>query len=285
MIKYTFLQRSDREASFPLQQTSQRTLSTLLYIVAGLVGFLAFAAPFLTPLLVEQAQGTAVSPNFRPDAPLVTGFLLLFSLAVLLVEVQGQAVNAKVIAALGVLVAGTAVLRFVEVAFPGPGGLSPIFAPIILAGYVFGCRFGFLMGTMTLLVSALITGGVGPWLPYQMFAAGWVGLSAGWLPRLSHPRRVIFMLAAFGALWGLLFGIILNLYFWPFISDSGAQSWQPGLSLAVSVGRYVSFYLTTSLVWDVGRGLGNALLILALGLPAIQALARFRDRFQFERNV
>ena len=57
-----------------------------------------------------------------------------------------------------------------------------------LAGYIFGARFGFLLGVMTLLVSALLTGGVGPWLPYQMFTAGWIGLTSGWLPRLPDPR-------------------------------------------------------------------------------------------------
>lgn len=265
-----------------IHQTAQRALSTLLYVLAGAVGLLAFAAPFLTPLLIDLVQETAVSPTYRPDTPLLTTLLLVLALAVLLVEIQGQTVNAKVIAALGVMVAGTAMLRFMEVALPGPGGLSPIFAPIILAGYVFGPRFGFLMGVMTLLVSALITGGIGPWLPYQMFAVGWVGLSAGWLPHPRHPRHVIFLLASFGFGWGLLFGAIINLYFWPFISEGGAQAWQPGLTLAATLKRYASFYFATSLIWDVGRSVGNVLLILALGMPAVRALSRFRDRFQFE---
>ena len=41
-----------------------------------------------------------------------------------------------------------------------------------------GVPSAFLLGVLTLLVSAILTGGVGPWLPYQMFTAGWVGLSA-----------------------------------------------------------------------------------------------------------
>lgn len=268
--------------TFP--QSTQRLLSISLYLVAGLTGVLAFAAPFLTPALRQAMQETAVYTPYRPDAPLVTSFLLLLSLVVLLVEVQGQQVSAKVVAALGVLVAGTAVLRFLEVAIPGPGGFSPIFAPIILAGFVFGARFGFLMGTMSLLVSALITGGVGPWLPYQMFAAGWVGLSAGWLPRPRTAFAQVAMLAAFGLVWGIAFGVILNLYFWPFISDGGATGWQPGMSLSAALGRYATFYIATSLIWDISRGLGNALLLGALGMPAIRALTRFRDRFQFSHG-
>ena len=69
-------------------------------------------------------------------------------------------------------------LRFAEAAIPGPGGFSPIFLLIVLGGYVYGARFGFLLGALTILVSGMLTGGVGPWMPYQMFVAGWTGMAA-----------------------------------------------------------------------------------------------------------
>jgi energy-coupling factor transport system substrate-specific component len=196
--------------------------------------------------------------------------------------VQGQAVSAKVVAALGLLVATTSILRFVETAVPGPAGFSPIFVPILLAGYVFGARFGFLMGTLTLLTSALVTGGVGPWLPYQMFAAGWVGLTAGWLPHLQRPAAVLTLLLLFGFVWGMAYGLILNLYFWPFIIGDPAMSWEATTGWQESLSRYATFYLATSLYWDVTRAAGNVLLLLVVALPTIRALARFRDRFQFD---
>ena len=249
-----------------------RALSALLFALSALVGVAAFLYPFMLP-----AGG-----DLAGSAPLLTVILLLLALIVLLVEVQGQAVSAKVVAALGVMVAVTSVLRFIEVAIPGPGGFAPNFAPIILGGYVFGARFGFLMGTMTLLVSGLITAGVGPWLPYQMFAAGWVGLSAGWLPHPQRPRLEVTMLAAFGVFWGLLYGVIMNLYSWPFIMGGmGGAAGQGGLGLWQGVLHYATYYATTSLVWDLVRSAGNGVLILALGLPAVRALTRFRDRFHF----
>ncbi len=254
----------------------KRGLAGMIYVLSAVIGVAAFAYPFVLPqtALAETAHVT--------DAPLLTTFLIIISLAVLLVEVQGQAVSAKVVAALGVLVAITAVLRFVEAIFPVFGGFTPIFVPIILAGYVFGARFGFLLGTMALLASGLVTGGVGPWLPYQMFTAGWVGMSAGWLPHPQGQRTQLIMLAGFGLLWGILFGVIMNLYFWPFVVDGGATSWQPGAGLWDGIGRYAAFYVVTSLVWDVGRAAGNVILILVLGMPMVRALVRFRDRFQFK---
>jgi energy-coupling factor transport system substrate-specific component len=255
----------------------RRFLSLAIYGLSGLIGLAAFAYPFFLPIIRVETSAEVGPVN----APLLTMVLVVLCLVVLLVEVQGQAVSAKVAAALGLLVAVTSVLRFVETAVPGPAGFSPIFVPILLAGYVFGARFGFLMGALTLLTSALITGGVGPWLPYQMFTAGWVGLTAGWLPHPQRPAAVLTLLILFGFAWGMAYGLVMNLYFWPFIMGDPAMSWRPGAGLWDGVSRYAAFYLATSIYWDFARAIGNALLLLALGLPVIRALARFRDRFQF----
>jgi len=79
---------------------------------------------------------------------------------------------------------------------------------LILAARVFGSAFGFLLGALGMLASALFTGGVGPWLTYQIFAAGVIGLLAGaFAKELRGWREQIFLLfisivAAFG--YGLL---------------------------------------------------------------------------------
>ena len=256
----------------------RRTLSGLIYLLGAIIGLAAFVYPFLLPRLTAGEGDTA----YLAEAPLLTTILLALCLLALLVEMQGEAVSAKVIAALGVLVALTSVLRFMETAIPGPGGFSPIFAPIILAGYVFGARFGFLMGALTLLVSALLTGGLGPWLPYQMFVAAWIGFTAGWLPRLRHrPRLELALLVGFSVIWGLLFGLITNLYFWPFFVGESGMSWQPGAGVRTALTHYAAFYGATSFLWDLVRAFGNGALMLVLGQPAVRALARFRDRFHF----
>jgi energy-coupling factor transport system substrate-specific component len=193
--------------------------------------------------------------------------------------------GSKTVATLGVLVAINSVLRFVEVAIPGPGGFTPTFAPIILAGYVFGARFGFLFGAFTFFASALITGGVGPWLPYQMTAAGWMGMSAGLLGLLlpaapRRRRRETWLLGAFGFVWGFLYGAIMNLYSWPLAAGPADQYWTPGIGLSDTIGRYAVFYAATSLWWDFAGALGNVALILALGAPLIGAFVRFRRRLE-----
>ena len=270
----------------------RRSLSAAIYVLSTAIGVVAFVYPFVLDVRATGSLGVAHSQ----DAPLVTAALVGLSLVALLVELQGQAISAKTVAMLGVLVAITSVLRFVEVAVPMPGGFSPVFVPIILAGYVFGSRFGFLMGAFTLLVSGLITGGVGPWLPYQMFASGWVGMSAGWLGQISnlqsHGQRPasgtgdwrleIVVLSVFGFAWGLLYGAIINVYFWPFAAGPVEQTWTPGIGLGETLARYAAFYVATSLGWDLVRAAGNVALILLLGVPMVHTLARFQRRFHFE---
>ncbi len=275
----------------------RRIVSGSIYAFSAAIGVLAFVYPFFFDAQTNGSIGIA----HGQDAPLITTALVGLSLVALLVELQGQAIGAKTVAMLGVLVAITSVLRFIEVVVPMPGGFSPIFAPIILSGYVFGSRFGFLMGAFTLLISALITGGVGPWLPYQMFTAGWAGLTAGWLSRIaSHVLRItqrithraprphrsltfdILVLCIFGFVWGLLYGVIMNVYFWPLAVGPVEQIWGPGIGLGETLARYAVFYVATSLGWDLVRAVGNAALILLLGAPTVRALTRFQRRFYFE---
>lgn len=247
-----------------------------LFLLATLVGVVAFLYPFLPSL--GGAQAAAAAPN----SSLLSVVLVTICLSVLLVELQGQAAGAKTVTTLGLLVAATSTLRYIEVAIPAPGSFSPIFAPIILGGYVFGPRFGFLLGAMTLLVSGIITAGVGPWLPYQMFTAGWVGMSAGWLPHPRRPRAEVAVLVLFGLLWGFAYGLIMSFYSWPFLVGDAQLYWSPGIAPADTLRRYLGYYLATSLVWDSVGAAGNVLLLMALGVPTLRALTRFRDRLVFQ---
>ncbi len=261
-----------------------RALTGTFLAVSALIGLIALLYPLVAPTLVNAVNHGETFDNGPGSSSyaLMTMALIGISLVALLLEVQGQTANAKIIAALGVLVAITSVLRFIETAVPGIGGFSPIFVPIILAGYVFGARFGFLMGTLSILTSALLTAGVGPWLPYQMFVTGWVGVTAGLLPHPKSDAQKIAILAGFSFIWGFLYGAILNLYFWPYVASEALLGISEAGGLADTLTSYGAFYMTTSFVWDLARSIGNIVLILAVGVPVIRALTRFRDRFQFE---
>jgi energy-coupling factor transport system substrate-specific component len=258
------------------QSLIPNALSAATLALASLIGLAAFLYPFF----LTSAPQTGMLAH-ASDAPLLTVLLLGLCLAVIFASLTSQQMTSKFVAVLGVLTAIGAVLR----AVPGPAGFNAIFLLPILAGYAYGPTFGFLLGALSLLVSALVGGGVGPWLPYQMFSTGWVGLLSGWLPELRRRRRwEPVMLAAWGALLGLLFGAIMNIWFWPFIGGGGqtGQMWQPGMAVWATLRNYAAFYVATSLWWDAARAGGNALLILLFGGTILRVLRRFRSRFRFE---
>jgi energy-coupling factor transport system substrate-specific component len=259
-----------------------RWLNGGILFLSSAIGVVAFLYPFVQPAPSSAAlQGGAAHAQ---DAALVFGLLVALSLGAVLGNLVGGGLNAKIVAALGVLTAANAVLR----AVPGPVGFSAMLALPILAGYCYGPMFGYLLGALSVGVSALLGAGVGPWLPYQMLAAGWVGLTSAWLPDMRRrPRLEIGVLIAWGIVWGLAFGFVMNLWFWPYIYDptQAGLYWAPGTGAREILERYLSFYALTSLWWDLGRAAGNVVLIALFGAPVLRVLRRFRRRFTFYLHV
>ena len=234
---------------------------------------------FIGPLLLGS--------RFPQAVLLFSALVAVSALVVVAIAVQTHRLSTRLLAILAALVAVDAVMRLVIVI--GLLGFSPIFFLIIAGGFALGPSFGFALGAMTLLLSAVLTAGLGPWLPYQMLAAGWVGMGAGYLGRLtagSTSRLAIGLLALYGATAGLAYGMLLDLWEWPLLLNPAAStlSWAPGLALGELTRRFAGFYLTTSLVYDAFRAAGNLLLIAALGTPVVLALKRFRRRFLVQWN-
>lgn len=250
-------------------------------ITLGLICVLG-AAAFFYPFLLSSEALAQADGSRAADAPLIFAVLGPALLALLLAELGSGRLNAKTTAVLGVLVAINAVLRLPA----GPGDAPTFFFLVMLAGYVYGGRFGFLMGALSLLVSAILTGGVGPWMPFQMFVMGWMGLCSGVLRPAARRLRPggwgeKLLLCANGYVWGLLFGALMNMWSWPFVG-AGELYWQPGMGLGETLRRYWAFYATTSLAWDSLRAISNVVLIAALSGPVVKELRRFQARFSFE---
>jgi energy-coupling factor transport system substrate-specific component len=257
---------------------SSRLLNAAILSLVSAIGIAAFLYPFVRP--AADAATTYETAAHASDAPLLFAVLIVLCLGTVLGNLVGSGLNAKMIAALGVLTAANAVLR----AVPGPAGFSAAFALPILVGYCYGPTFGYLLGALSIAVSAMIGAGVGPWLPYQMFTTGWMGLTSAWLPDLSrHGKLEVTTLVAWSIVWGIGFGFVMNIWFWPYILDPAQASmhWEPGLGAIEAFKRYLAFYTITSSWWDVARAAGNAAIIIAFGHPLLRLLRRFGRRFTF----
>lgn len=237
------------------------------------VGAVAFGWPLLATTASTLGTDTSGTWLFAVLLPLL--------IMVLLAEIASGGVDAKAVALLGVLAAVGAALR----PLGGVTGFQPMFILLILGGRILGPGFGFVLGSLTMFSSALLTGGVGPWLPFQMLGCAWVGLFAGLLPR-AQGRAELWLLAAYGAVSGMLFGALLDLWGWPLATGLGGTiSFHPGDPVAANLGRFWAYYLATSVGWDLTRAIGNIVLIALFGGALLRALRRASRRAAFDVPV
>jgi energy-coupling factor transport system substrate-specific component len=245
-----------------------RLRSAVVLTLASVAGLMMFVWPLL---LVPDPGAGSTTPPFV--------FLALLPVLVLVVvaELTEGGMDAKTLAMLGVLTAVNAALRTLGA---GLAGVELVFFLLVLSGRVFGAGFGFVLGCTSLFASALLTSGVGPWLPYQMLAAAWTGLGAGLLPRGVRGRAEIVMLVGYGVLCAYAFGLLMNLSSWPYVlgievaGHTGSLSFVPGAPLLENLHRFLVYTVLTSTGgWDTGRAVTNSVAIVVLG-PAILATLR-----------
>jgi energy-coupling factor transport system substrate-specific component len=247
--------------------------STLVLLLASIAGLLMFIWPLL---LVPDPSASRVGPPFI--------FLVLLPVVVLVVvvELTEGGMDSKALAMLGVLTAINAVMRSLGA---GLAGVELVFFLLVLAGRVFGPGLGFVLGCTSLFASALLTSGVGPWLPYQMLCAAWIGLGAGLLPRRVGGRAEIAMLVVYGVVCAYLFGLLMNLSTWPYAlgvtvpgHEGGSLSYVAGAPVAENLRRFAVYTLLTSTAgWDTGRAITNSVALVVLG-PAVLATLRRASR-------
>jgi energy-coupling factor transport system substrate-specific component len=195
----------------------------------------------------------------------------------LISEVGIGSIDAKSIALLGVMSAFITLLRPLGA---GAAGLEPIWFALIIAARVFGPSWGFLLGVTSMTTSALLTGGVGPWLAYQVFAAGWIGLLAGSLPQKFRGKLIRgaaekVLLILIGILASFAFGLLMDLQFWPWVLGSTTQlSYIPGGAVSENLSRFITFHFASSMAWDIPRAILTSVLIALTATPFLSALRR-----------
>ena len=247
-------------------------LSKSLVAAIAIISIVAF----LWPLLVGSAspdQSRVAQSTFMALMPVLIGLML--------VAVGSRELNSRQIAVLGVFIALNSVVRMLGA---GTAGIETIFFLILIGGYALGTSFGYLVGAGSLLVSALLTGGFGPWLPFQMMAAGLLGFLAGALPHPKSRWAQLAWLSAFALVGAYLYGALMTMWNWPYLAgEGGSLGYLPGASVLENLLRFFNFELVTGgLLWDTGRAV-TTLVLLWLTAPALLAtLSRVARRAGFE---
>ncbi len=176
---------------------------------------------------------------------------------------EGRKPQARELVIIAVLcaigVAGRAVLFMVP-------QFKPVLALTIIAGVAFGGETGFLVGSMTMLVSNILFS-QGPWTPYQMFAMGISGFLAGVLFRKGVLRRSRGALCVFGALAAvLIYGGIMN--------PTSALLWAGELNWQILLTYYI-----TGFPLDCVHAAATVLFLWLGAEPMLEKLDRIKVKY------
>jgi len=258
--------RSPESVTRPARPPASRRplLPVAALVAANLVALGAFCWPLVA---------TAVPAQAHAAVPVAALALAPLAVLVVIATLDGTVRSAHLLALLGTLAAIGAAVR---IASTGVGGVEAVFVLLILAGRAFGARFGMLLGMASIALSTLVTGTFGPWTPFQMFACAWVGAGAGLLPRLRSRTGEIAMLAVYGVVASYVFGLLMNLWYWPFAVGYGTGiSYDGSAPLGVNLSSFLLYSLVTStLSWDTLRAVTTVVGLVVIGRPVLAALRR-----------
>ncbi|MGC5325044.1 DUF6580 family putative transport protein [Brevibacillus sp. SYSU BS000544] len=202
--------------------------------------------------------------------------LLLLSLYMLImIWVERSKVDEKLIAVIATLGTIAAVARVPFVFIPN---VQPTTFLVMISGYVFGARAGFLSGCLAAVLSNIFLG-QGPWTLWQMLSWGLAGASGGLLGWLLEKDKFQPLLASRGkkamfvascAIWGFIFDWIMNL--WIFVGLGSFMNWK----------SFVALY-AAGIPFDVLHASGNLLFAVAFASTFARILSRYHRKLVVSR--
>lgn len=199
---------------------------------------------------------------FQYKAYLLLSFLIIGCIMLpMFARFEMREIGGREIVMLAMLAAIAAVGR---VPFAGLPSVQPTTFVIIMVGLVFGAESGFLVGAVAAIVSNIFLG-QGPWTPWQMYAWGMIGMTAGLL-RNTWWMSKLWGKCLFGFVWGYLFGWFMNI--WIVVGNLESFSWE------FFVGIYVA-----SIYFDLAHALSNVFFLLVFGVSWMRILERFKKKY------
>ena len=255
----TFVQQWEK----PEVVRSSRTL--LLVTLPG-------AVLVVWPLFVPAAS---VSQWQTFASPALTALVIPVMFALAINETVQHQFNTKQLAVIAVLIAVAAAVRPLGA---GVAGIEPVWIVLIITGRALGATSGFIAGSGAIATSAVLTGAIGPWMPYQMVLAAWIASVAGFLPRLTTRIETVF-LACYAFVATFLFGWLMNLWFWTTATGLSEEIvFNPSASPFERIQAWAHFSLVTSLGFDLPRACFCALGVALASKPMLAAIRRANRR-------
>lgn len=170
--------------------------------------------------------------------------------------------GARELVILAVMTALSVVGRLIFAPLPG---FKPVTAISIIAGIGLGPQAGFMVGSMTALVSNMFFG-QGPWTPFQMFSWGLLGFLSGVLFRKNTKRPNRILLCLMGVFGGVVFSLLMDI--WTTLSLDGGFLLSRYLAAVASALPFMLIYAVSNVVF-----------LLILAYPFLEKLDRIKIKY------
>lgn len=182
--------------------------------------------------------------------------VVIFSLLLFISGIDKKNIGTRRIVIVSVMTALCVVGRFIPF-------FQPISALTILTAVYLGAESGFLVGAASAFLSNFYFG-QGPWTPFQMFAWGIIGLTAGYLSKYLLKSK--WLLIAYGVLSGIFYSLVMDVW-----------------STLVYNGNFtLNFYLAsviTALPHTISYSISNFIFLYLFATPFGKKLNRIKVKY------
>ncbi len=168
--------------------------------------------------------------------------------------------DSKLLIIIAVLIALSVTGRMVFAVIPA---FKPITAMVIISAVYFGSEAGFMVGSMTAVLSNFYFG-QGMWTPFQMFIWGFIGAVAGLISDKIKSNKILL------SVYGVIAGIIYSLFM-----DVWTVLWADG---GFNTSRYLTI-LTSSLPVMAVYSVSNVVFLLSLTKPMGRIFERLKVKY------
>ncbi len=167
--------------------------------------------------------------------------IMILTIAVFFIRFEKKKVRTRRLVIVAVMTALSILGRFIFAALPA---FKPITAIVIVTAIWMGPDCGFMVGTLTALISNFYFG-QGHWTPFQMLAWGFIGLTAG---LLSKPlKKNMVLLAIFGALSGVFYSCFMDI--WTVLFYEEGFVWTLYKAALITAIPYIISYAVSTVVF------------------------------------
>ena len=224
----------------------------------------------LTPITLWVSNALGSVSYYVPSV-----LIIIYTMVPFFVSFESRKPGARELVMLSVMAALAVASRAAVFWLPN---FKPIAGVVAISGIALGPQSGFLVGALSMFASNIIFG-QGPWTPWQMFAYGLIGFTAGMLAdhdfiprsRLSKSTRIVLGCGAF---------VFMVLVAGPILDTSTLFT----MASEVNLGSAAAVYLS-GLPINVSQGVATFLTLYLVSNPLLEMIARVKKKYGMGAKV